>query len=64
VRVAEIARGWTEAARGGAANVIKASLPVPKPVAPFGPRVALLIGNTNYTVAEKLKNPKNDVIAV
>lgn len=66
LRVAEIARGWNEAASGGAANVIKASLPVlPKPVAPVsGPRVALLIGNTNYTVAGKLKNPKNDVIAV
>jgi hypothetical protein len=67
LRVTEIARGWNEAARGGAANVIKASLPtLPKPTAApaASPRVALLVGNTNYTVVEKLRNPKNDVIAV
>jgi len=64
LRVAEVRRGWTEAASGGAANVIKASMSAPMPVAPSGLRVALLIGNTNYTVAGKLKNPKNDVIAV
>ena len=71
-RVAAITKGWEAADRGGGANVIPAALTVPgrfdmsvpKAIAPSGPRVALLIGNTNYAVAEKLKNPKNDVIAV
>jgi hypothetical protein len=62
-RVAEIARGWTNAAGGGGANVIKA-VSVPKAAVASGPRVALLIGNTNYKLVEKLKNPKNDVIAI
>lgn len=58
-RVLEITRGWNEASAGQGANVIKSSPPVSS-----GQRVALLIGNTNYKSEAKLKNPKNDVIAI
>jgi hypothetical protein len=67
-RVQEIARGWTAAAGNQAANVIKAAAEAPaRPgpsAAPAEQRVALLIGNTNYRSWSKLKNPKNDVVAI
>ncbi len=67
-RVQEIARGWTAAAGNQGANVIKAAAYVPArpgPAAtPAEQRVALLIGNTNYRSWSKLKNPKNDVVAI
>ena len=63
LRIAAITQGWREADAGEGANVIKAVIK-PSPAVAAGPRVALLIGNTNYKVAAPLKNPKNDVIAI
>jgi hypothetical protein len=56
-RVQEIGRGWKSAAAGQSANVIKSATAA-------GPRVALLIGNSDYRSLEKLRNPKSDVIHV
>lgn len=64
LRVREIAGGWKEAAAGQGANVIRSSVDGPSGSRVPGQRVALLIGNTNYTSWPKLKNPKNDVIAI
>jgi Caspase domain len=65
-RVQEIARGWQAAAANRGANVIDASLAAPPKTsaAPAETRVALLIGNSNYRSWGKLKNPKNDVVAI
>lgn len=56
-RVVEVGRGWDDAADGQGANVIR-------PSEPPGPRVALLIGNSDYRSAGRLANPKNDVLVL
>jgi Caspase domain len=56
-RVEEVGRGWDDAAGGQGANIIR-------PSEPAGPRVALLIGNSDYRHVPKVKNSKNDVLAL